>query len=187
MIASPEPHLSAEAYLAWEAQQDTRHEYVNGTITAITGGSVAHNLLALNLYSELRPHLQKRGCIATVAEVKVQASNSIYYYPDLVVTCSDRDLQARQLIQAPCLIAEVLSPSTAASDRGEKFRNYRNLSSLKEYVLIDSEKVSVERYRRGEGHTWFYHPYSAGETLILEGLEIELAIDSLYENVSLKP
>lgn len=159
---------------------------MNGAIIAMTGDSIAHNLLALNLYSELRPHLQERGCMATVTDVKVQVSNSVYYYPDLVVTCSDRDLQARQIIQFPCLIVEVLSSSTAASDRGEKFRNYRNLNSLKEYVLIDSEKVSVECYRRGEGRTWFYHPYSAGETLLLESLEIELGIDSLYENVALE-
>ncbi|HEY9749004.1 MAG TPA: Uma2 family endonuclease, partial [Allocoleopsis sp.] len=95
MIASPQPHLTAEEYLAWETEQDTRHEYINGAIIAMTGGTIAHNLLALNLYSALRPHLQKRGCVATVADVKVQVSNSVYYYPDLVVTCSDRDLQAR--------------------------------------------------------------------------------------------
>ncbi|MEP0874127.1 Uma2 family endonuclease [Trichocoleus desertorum AS-A10] len=187
MIASPQPQLSAEEYLAWETQRETRHEYVNGAIIAMTGGSVAHNLLALNLYSALRPHLRECNCVATVSDVKVQVSSSIYYYPDLVVTCSDRDLQGRQLIQDPCLIVEVLSPNTAANDRGDKFKNYRNLNSLQEYVLIDSEKISVERYRRGEGWMWLYHPYTAGDTLILESLEFECAIDQVYEDVPLEP
>lgn len=187
MIASPQPHLTAEEYLAWETEQDTRHEYVNGAMVTMTGGTIAHNLLALNLHSALRPHLQKRGCVATVADVKVQVSNSVYYYPDLVVTCSDRDLQARQLLQEPCVIVELLSPSTAANDRGDKFKNYRNLNSLQEYVLIDSEKINVERYRRGEGRMWLYYPYTADETLVLETLEFECAIAQIYAGVPLEP
>lgn len=187
MIASRQPELTATDYLAWEAQQETRYEYVSGTIVAMTGGTIAHNLLALNLYSALRPHLVQRGCLATVADVKVQVNESIYYYPDLVVTCSDHDRQARHLIQDPCVIVEVLSPSTAANDRGDKFKNYRSVNSLQEYVLIDSEKISVERYRRGEGRMWLYHPSTTGETLILESLDFECAIEQIYEGVLVEP
>lgn len=188
MIAQPSPPFSPKTvaeYLEWELQQDSRYEYVNGAVVAMTGGSVAHNLIALNLYTALRPHLKARGCRATVADVKVQVSETIYYYPDLVVTCDQRDLQSRQLIQFPCLIVEVLSPSTATSDRDEKFKNYRALTSLQEYVLIDSEKVNVERYRRGEGRMWLYHPYTTNETLMLESVDFECDVNQIYEDTLL--
>lgn len=160
MIASPQPHLTVEEYLAWETQQDIRHEYVNGAIVAMTGGSIAHNLLALNLYSALRPHLQKRGCVATVSDVKVQVSSSIYYYPDLAVTCSDRDLQARHFLQEPCLIVEVVSNETEAFDRGDKFHSYQTIKSLQEYVLISTRRQRVDCFRRTPDGMWLFQFYS---------------------------
>jgi Uma2 family endonuclease len=109
--------------------------------------------------------------------------NLRYYYPDVVVSCDPRDLNAHKLIQYPKLIVEVLSPGTALKDRGEKFTHYRGISTLKEYVLVDSEQISVECYRRGEGRMWLYTPHTVGDRLVLESIEWEGAIEDLYEGV----
>lgn len=185
MIATlqPQPMTIAE-YLKWEPLQERRYEYVNGTVIAMTGGTIPHNDIALNLYRALYLHVRSNGCRINVADVKVEvSSNSPYYYPDVVVTCDPRDITARKLIRHPKLIVEVLSPGTEAKDRGEKFAHYRSSPTLQEYVLIESEKVSVECYRRGEGRLWLYTPYTAGDSLTLESLAFSCPIEQLYEDV----
>ncbi|MBD2775318.1 Uma2 family endonuclease [Iningainema tapete] len=186
MIANPQfRKMTVEEYLDWEPQQDCRYEYVNGEVFAMTGGTIPHNDIALNLYRTLYPHLRSQGCRINVADVKVQLStNSPYYYPDVIVSCDRRDLNARKFIQYPKLIVEVLSPSTEAKDRGEKFSFYRTIPTLQEYILIESEKISVEYYRRGEGRMWLYYPYTAGDTITIESIEFTCAIDLLYEGVT---
>ncbi|MFN9176746.1 MAG: Uma2 family endonuclease [Synechocystis sp.] len=115
MIASPQrpASMTPEAYLDWEAQQEIRHEYIDGEILAMAGGTVPHNDIAINLLVALRSHLQKRGCRINVADVKVKSKRGDrYFYPDLVVSCHPDDLNATQWIQHPKVIIEVLSPST---------------------------------------------------------------------------
>lgn len=103
--------MSTEEYLEWEPYQDVRYEYINGEVLAMTGGTIPHNDIALNLYRNLYPHLRSRGCRINVSDVKVQVSSkSPYYYPDVVVSCDPQDLNARKFIQNPKLIVEVLSP-----------------------------------------------------------------------------
>ncbi|MGB7273634.1 MAG: Uma2 family endonuclease [Geitlerinemataceae cyanobacterium] len=186
MIATPQklPQMTIEEYLEWEPLQNLRYEYVNGEVFAMTGGTIPHNDLALNLYRTLYPHLRPRGCRANVSDVKVQVSpNSPYYYPDVIVSCDPLDLNARNFIQNPKLIAEVLSPGTSAKDRGEKLTEYLKISSLQEYILIESEKISIERYCRGEGRMWLYYPYTAGDIITLSSLDVELPIELLYEDI----
>ena len=182
------PKMTVEEYLEWEAKQELRHEYIDGEIFAMTGGSIPHTKIYLNFYRALYSHLRSRGCEAYVADVKVQASkNNRYFYPDLVVTCDAQDLQSRDFIQSPKVIVEVLFPSTANYDRGEKFKYYRQISSLQEYVLVDSEQVSVEVFHRGEGQMWLYYAYSDGEEIELPSLEFKTLIEVLYEGVSFAP
>jgi Uma2 family endonuclease len=185
-IAFPQlPKMTIEAYLDWEPRQEVRYEYVNGELFAMTGGTIPHNDIALNLYTALRSLVKARGCRINVSDVKVQVSpSSPYYYPDLIVSCDPRDRTARKFIQHPILIVEVLSPGTESKDRGEKFRQYQAMPSLQEYVLIDSEKIAVEIYHRGEGRMWLYSPYQAGDTLTLSSLEFECPIALLYEGVT---
>lgn len=190
MVASPhQPQkMTIDEYFTWELQQSIRYEYVNGEVFAMTGGTIPHNDLALNFYSALRPHLRTTGCRINVSDVKVQITpQSPYYYPDVVVSCDAQDLNARKFIQHPTLIAEVLSPGTSGKDRDEKFNYYLKMPSLQEYLLIDSEKISVERYCRGEGRMWLYYPYLAGDLITLSSLGFELSIETLYENVGLEP
>ncbi|MEH2411232.1 Uma2 family endonuclease [Nostoc sp.] len=186
MIAIPQqpPKMTVEEYLEWESQQDVRYEYANGEVFAMTGGTISHNDIALNLYRALYPHLRSRDCRVNVIDVKVQLTpQSRYYYPDVIVSCDPQDLNARKFIQHPKLIAEVLSPGTSAKDRDEKFTYYLTIPSLQEYILIDSEKISVERYCRGEGRMWLYYPYTAGDIITLSSIEFECPIELLYEGV----
>lgn len=186
MIANPQLRkITIEEYLDWEPQQNCRYEYVNGEVFAMTGGTIPHNDIALNLYRTLYPHLRPKACRINVADVKLQVStNSPYYYPDVIVSCDSRDLNARKFIQYPKLIVEVLSPSTEAKDRGEKFSYYRTIPTLQEYILIESEKIGVECYRRGEGRMWLYYPYTVGDTIALESIEFSCAIDLVYEGIT---
>ena len=187
MIANREDYqkMTAEEYLEWEAKQELRHEYIDGEILAMTGGTIPHTKIYLNFYRSLYPHLRQRGCEAYVSDVKVQANkNSRYFYPDLVVTCHPDDLKARNFIQHPKVIIEVLSPGTASYDRGDKLKYYRQIPTLQEYVLVDSESISVEVYHRGEGKMWYYYEYTAPEVIALESIEFECSIELLYEGVS---
>ncbi|MBE9143061.1 Uma2 family endonuclease [Planktothrix mougeotii] len=187
MISEPQypQKMTAEAYLEWEATQQLRHEYVDGEILAMTGGSIPHNDIALNLYTALRPHLRQRGCRVNVSDVKVQThQNSRYFYPDLVITCDPEDLKSRKFIQNPKVIVEVLSPSTASYDCTKKLKYYRQISSLQEYMLIDSESISVEVYHRAEGKMWYYYGYENGDVIALKSIEFECPMELLYEGIN---
>jgi Uma2 family endonuclease len=187
MIAQPQypQKMTAAEYLEWEAKQEFRHEYVDGEILAMTGGSLPHNDIALNFYRALYPHVRQRGCRVNVSDAKVQArKNSRYFYPDVVISCNPDDLKSREFIQQPKVIVEVLSPGTANYDRTKKLKYYRQIPSLQEYVLVDSEEIAVEVYRRGEGKMWLYYEYEAGEVISLESIGFECAIELLYEGVS---
>ncbi|MDB9466539.1 Uma2 family endonuclease [Dolichospermum circinale] len=189
MIAIPQQpaKMTIEKYLAWELNQDIRYEYINGEVFAMTGGTIPHNDIALNLYTSLRPHLRPRGCRINVSDVKVQVtSKGPYFYPDLIVSCHPEDINARKFIQNPKLIVEVLSPSTSGKDREEKFRYYLTIPTLQEYILIDSEKISVERYCRGEGRMWLYYPYTTGDMITLSSIAFEFPIEMLYDSVGLE-
>ncbi|HEY9879661.1 MAG TPA: Uma2 family endonuclease [Leptolyngbyaceae cyanobacterium] len=186
MIASPQPQrMSVETYLEWEPRQELRYEYANGEVFAMTGGTLPHNDIAINLLTALRPHIRAQGCRINIADAKVNIAPPLYRYPDLVVSCDERDKTALNALQYPKLIVEVLSPGTEALDRGDKFKEYRTLPSLQEYVLISSTQISVEIYRRGEGRLWLYYPYQDGDTIKLESLGFECPIALLYEDVPL--
>ncbi|MGB3508444.1 MAG: Uma2 family endonuclease [Microcoleaceae cyanobacterium] len=186
MIAQPDyQKMTPEEYLEWEAKQEFRHEYVDGKILAMTGASILHNNIAINFCIALRPHLRPKGCQVNVSDVKVRESkNSRYFYPDLVITCNANDLKYRDFIEHPTVVIEILSPSTEKDDRGDKFRYYRQFSSLQEYVLVDSESISVENFQRGEGKMWLYSAYTEGESITLSSIEFNFSIDILYEGVS---
>jgi Uma2 family endonuclease len=184
--------MSPAEYLAWEAEQPLKHEYIDGEVYAMTGGTLPHNDIALNLYSQLRPHLRERGCRGNVADVKVCISAAgPYFYPDIVVSCDERDRQSTEAIHYPKLIIEVLSPSTAGFDRGDKFKFYRRISTLQEYVLIDAEKVGVDCYRKTSTGKWELtaYPDDAADVenpiLELTSLDFQCPLEWVYEEVEL--
>jgi Uma2 family endonuclease len=184
--------MSPAEYLAWEAEQPLKHEYIDGEVYAMTGGTLPHNDIALNLYSQLRPHLRERGCRGNVADVQVCISAAgPYFYPDIVVSCDERDRQSTEAIHYPKLIIEVLSPSTAGFDRGDKFKFYRRISTLQEYVLIDAEKVGVDCYRKTSTGKWELtaYPDDAADVenpiLELTSLDFQCPLEWVYEEVEL--
>jgi Uma2 family endonuclease len=186
MISSaPLPPMTAAEYLEWEPRQKLRYEYIHGEIMAMTGGTVPHNDIAINLLSTLLPQVRASGCRINMADVKLCVNQSgLYYYPDLMVSCHPQDINARKFIQFPKLIVEVLSPGTADRDRTDKFTDYQSILTLQEYLLISSEKISVECYRRGEGRMWLYYPYTQGDTVDLESVGMRVAIEQLYTGIS---
>lgn len=185
MIAAAElpRKMTPEEYLEWEETQNIRYEYIDGEVYARTGSIVTHNRIALNLYSALFPHLKKRGCYASVSDVKVQDIESQrYFYPDLAITCNKSDQNNTKLIQHPTIIVEVLSPSNFSYDKDFKLKLYRQMPSLREYILIDSRKVSVEMYQRQTGKMWGYTDYNLDETLTIPSIEFDCPVELLYED-----
>jgi Uma2 family endonuclease len=175
--------ISAEEYLIWEPTQEQRYEYWDGQVVAMSGGTRNHNRVSANFFKLLDDFLAGGLCEPYIVDVKVMVEpGRKYYYPDVVVTCDDRD-QNPQLIQFPCLIIEVLSPATEAVDRGRKFVAYRQFPTLKEYVLVQVEQPGVEVFRRNEQGKWVLSDYTWGDTLLLESVNLEIVIADLYRQI----
>jgi Uma2 family endonuclease len=202
MIAIQEnfPRFTPEEYFEWEEQQNCRHEYLNGEVYAMTGGSLNHSEIALNFGSLLKNHMRGSDCQVRNSDARVNIANSTdYTYPDLSVTCDERDSHSEtlcersntQYITYPCLIVEVLSPGTEAYDRGNKFRVYRQNSSLQEYVLVDANSMEIEMFRRNNGNNWQIIDYKAGDTVELTSVNLTFAfakrclwqIEQVYEEI----
>jgi Uma2 family endonuclease len=185
MIAVPNNFkISTDEYFEWEAKQEIRYEYINGDVFAMAGGTIDHSTIAANLIALLRPHVRGRNCRVLGSDAKVGISkNGEFFYPDLLVTCDDRDRSSAKAVFYPTLIIEVLSPSTEAYNRGGKFARYRQLNSLCEYVLVSSEKVCVETFRLNERGKWELTPYAEGELIQLASIDFECAIAAIYEDV----
>lgn len=176
--------FTPEAYLAWESEQSERHEYVNGEVFLMTGTTTTHNVIGSNFLVALRNGLRGKPCRIYMADVKLRVETSnCYFYPDLMVTCSTSDRRQPLVQSEPTVVVEVLSDSTAGYDQGTKFAAYRQLPTLREYVLVAQEDVRVLVYRRGEGVEWIVHPYGAGETVSLPSLELNIPVDVIYEDV----
>lgn len=187
MIAIPQPlRMTADEYLEWESQQEIRHEYCDGEVSGIAGGTKGHNRVALNLYSELVDKVDADSCEINTSDVKVKIDEGLSYrYPDLIVSCDERDKTEVEFYQFPKLIVEVLSDSTETVDRGEKFQEYIQIPTLEEYVLVSAKQMLVECFRRGERRMWLYFPYREGETVEIASMGVELPIEKLYRNVQL--
>jgi Uma2 family endonuclease len=186
MVAARENLLrfTPEEYFAWEEQQLCRHEYINGEVYAMSGGTVNHSDIAGNLLILLKTHLRGSGCKTLNSDARVNIVESTnYVYPDISVTCNERDKTTTQYITYPCLIVEVLSPSTEAYDRGHKFRMYRQNSSLQEYVLVEADAVAIEIFRKNDGDNWQIINYQAGDLVELKSVNLTFPIEDVYEGI----
>ena len=176
--------FDGEAYLAWEVEQHEKHEYIDGEVFAMAGALEAHVTVAGNLFLALRNHLRGGPCSVFISDMKLHvAADDAYFYPDVFVTCAAADRGEARFKTAPTLIAEVLSPSTSAYDHGAKFAAYRKLTSLREYVLIDPERLSVDIFRRDDSNRWVLYPSEAGQIVEFASLGLSLPIETLYEDV----
>jgi Uma2 family endonuclease len=165
------------------SDSDMRYEYIDGQVTMLAGGSLNHARIAANVNGMLRNMLRGGPCQAFTSDAILQVSKSRYVLPDIAVTCDERDHQDNQYLQYPCLLFEVLSPSTEAADRGRKFTYYRNLPTIREYVLINSQEVSVEMFRREKNTLWTLHLFGIDDVINLTSVGVNLSVREIYENV----
>lgn len=180
-VRSPK-RWSAADYLAYEETAAERHEFIDGVIFAMVGGSDRHNLITGNLFLALGNHLPDK-CQAFEHGMKLRVvldRAECFYYPDVMVSCSEQD-RARNWRERPLLIAEVLSDSTERSDRAEKFSSYKTIPELQEYVLIAQDVPQVEVFRRR--NAWQLETYFMGDTITLESVDLSLTLAQLYRRI----
>ncbi|WP_072620965.1 Uma2 family endonuclease [Spirulina major] len=180
--------LTPTEYFAWEEQQLERHEYINGEIYAMSGGTRNHSRIALKFGALLDNHLSNRSCevFNSDCRVKIVETND-YTYPDVSVSCDPRDKTTTQYITYPCLIVEVLSDSTEAYDRGNKFFRYRQNPQLQDYVLVSSKEIAIDLYRKTENGRWEIINYRAGETVELQSVNLNFPIEQVYRGIDFSP
>jgi len=191
MNAQLKPFLTSEHYLALERQSETRHEYFDGEVFAMSGGSRAHSRLIVNLIKDLGNALVDRPyeVLGSDMRVKVQATE-LYTYPDVSVVCGEALLEdnRQDTLLNPLVIVEVLSPSTELYDRGVKFDHYRQIPSLMEYVLVCQTEVRVEPYLRLPNGEWSLKVATGLEgVLSLPSLQVSLKLSDVYHKVTLPP
>ncbi|WP_218082909.1 Uma2 family endonuclease [Anthocerotibacter panamensis] len=174
--------MTVAEYLNGEQDSPVRHEYLKGQVFAMAGGSREHNQISLNLATRIRTHIRGGPCRAYVADMKLKVAADIFYYPDVLVTCDPED-RARFFNVNPCLIVEVVSPGTEAVDRREKLLAYQKLPSLREYVLVAQDAVTIEVYRRDEQGQWWLVRLGEKDTLHLETVELTMTMSEVYEDV----
>jgi Uma2 family endonuclease len=172
-------------YLEQERASDTKHELVNGEIFAMAGGTIEHGRLTSNVTISLGAQLRGRPCAAFSSDVLIRVlATGLASYPDLSVVCGklERDPEDANTIVNPIVLVEVLSDSTEAYDRGEKFAHYRRIPSLKEYVLVSQHEPRIEVFRRGDDGIWSLHEAGVTERVKLTSIACELSVDEVYSD-----
>lgn len=189
MATLPHDRLSPEEYLRLERAAETKSEYLDGVMYAMSGASFAHNFIVGGLVWSLRSRLPSR-CRVSSSDLKVQVSNpTCYFYPDVSVVCGTPEAadDRRDIVLNPTIVFEVLSNSTAGYDRGQKFAAYRSIASLQEYVLVSQDAYLVEHFRR-EGDHWIFTPIQGREgSLTLGSVAVEVPLSEIYSQVNLEP
>ena len=186
MIASPQKsYLTPEEYLQQENNSDIKHEYFDGEIFAMAGATDTHVTIALNMAILLRNHLRGSGCRVYISDMKVRIEKkNRFFYPDVMVTCETEDSKFSTYKKFPRLIIEVLSDSTEAFDRGDKFADYQFIPSLEEYVLINTKKARIECFRRANDGMWLLQFYELDKTnFALTSIGFEDKIEEVYQEV----
>ncbi|MCP4701060.1 MAG: Uma2 family endonuclease [Gammaproteobacteria bacterium] len=172
-----------QAYLEKERLSETKNEYINGEIFAMSGASPAHNLIVGNLIRELGNQLKKRPCRVYPSDLRVQVADG-YVYPDVTVVCGQPEFAEDDNLSNPDLIVEVLSPSTEDYDLGGKFARYRQLASLREYLLVAQDKAAIMHYARQDGNRWLLTEWTDIKAVLeLPGIKCTLALRDVYDKV----
>jgi Uma2 family endonuclease len=192
MIASPNfIYLTPDEYLQQEERSLEKHEYRDGEVYAMAGAMDEHVTIAGNLFADLRQFLRGSGCRVYITDMKARIESiNRFFYPDVMVTCDPRDQETAGYKRFSKLIVEVLSDSTEAYDRGDKFADYRPLESLQEYVLVSAKRQRVDCFRRGQNGLWMLQSYGeqpADRTFTLESIGFTGEFATLYEDAIANP
>jgi Uma2 family endonuclease len=188
-MTEPAQVVTADEYLERERRSETKHELVHGVAVAMAGGTPKHNAIAANVIGALKQRLRGRRCVVFPSDQRVHvAATGLFTYPDVTVVCDTPRFHpnGRDTLINPRLVAEVLSSSTEAYDRGAKFAHYPSIASLEEYVLVSQTSERVEHYRRLETGQWLLTVNEGGDTvLVLPGLGCEIGLAEIYEGLEL--
>lgn len=187
MTQSTKQKWTLEEYFEFERTSETKHEYFQGEIYAMSGGSLRHALIATNTSTALNIQLRKTTCRVFQSDLRTQVASAGYYtYPDVLVVCGDPQFYEGRTdtVTNPVLIVEVLSPSTESYDRGKKFQHYRTLDSLQEYLVISQDSAHIERFTRQPDGDWLLHAADGlDDTLELLSVGCTLALSDIYDKV----
>jgi Uma2 family endonuclease len=177
--------FTPEDYLELEQGSLIKHEYLQGQMVAMAGASKAHVIITGNLAALLLNHLRGQSCLVYANEMKVRLSElNIFYYPDIAVTCDDRDRQSQEsFIRYPTVIIEVLSDATESFDRGKKFADYKSILEFKDYVLIHQKQRLIEHFQRCSENLWLPTIYQYSDEWYLASLNFRCRVASLYDGL----
>jgi Uma2 family endonuclease len=189
MTRERKTYIPPDEYLALERKAEHKSEYHAGEIFAMTGASLKHNRITLNIGSELNVRLKTRDCQAFASDMRVHVpATGLYTYPDVVVICGEPELEDEHFdtLLNPVLIVEVLSKSTENYDRGGKFRDYRSIPSFAEYLLVAQDEYSVEQFTKQTDGRWLLSEHRSLEDVVrLDSINCSLSLREIYDKVSL--
>jgi len=188
-VAYQKRYITEEEYLAMEEQSMEKHEYYLGEIFAMSGTKVPHNTISINLLGSIIPYLKGKPCKAFHSDQRVYIEkNGLFTYPDIFIVCGKTETRDNDNwnVLNPVVIIEILSPATKTYDRGDKFKLYRDLPSLKEYLLVDSESVSIEAFFINENNHWELKEYrNITDALYIETIKLIIPLTDIYEATEL--
>jgi Uma2 family endonuclease len=180
-------YYTIEEYLTFERASQTKHELYKGEIFDMAGASFNHNQIQMNFIGEVRGYLKGKSCNVFGSDLRIHVPvNSLFTYPDAIIICGAPQLMDEEFdtILNPSVIVEILSPATQRYDRGEKFMLYRSITSLQEYILIDSESITIEHYKRNNNNTWLLQEWKERtDTLTITTIGLSLPLEELYGGV----
>jgi Uma2 family endonuclease len=183
MSALPQPKLTLDEFLAWENAQPEKHEFHRGEVFAMVGGRRSHGRVVSNLNRRLSEALDGSPCQVFTEGMKVQIAEDTVLYPDVFVTCDKADLATEMIFRAPTLVVEVLSPSTQAYDRSQKFSLYRRIPALQEYILVDPDTRRVEAFRRGADGLWVLHDMSEASAMEAASVGCTVPLAEVFDGI----
>lgn len=177
--------MSPEEYLEGEELSDIKHEYIDGEVYAMAGAEDAHVTIAGNMHYALKTHLSGSGCRLYASDMRVRINeDNAYFYPDVMVTCDADDRKRKKMKHSPVLVVEVLSSSTEAYDRGKKFAVYRELESLREYVLINPQHYQMDIFRLNDQGRWELFSLSGEDAMVeFSSVGLQCPLVDIYEDV----
>lgn len=183
-LATQKDVMNRADFLDWETTQTEKHDYWQGEIFNMTGARQVHVNITLNVATLLKQHLRGSGCRAYMADMQLEVeSGDAVFYPDVFVSCHPEDLAADRVLHHPKVIIEVLSDSTAAYDRGQKFSAYRSIDSLREFVLIEPDRRTLEIYRRTDSNDWLLATNDSAHGLTLKSIDFFADLAAVFEDV----
>lgn len=188
MSAVPKPIYNADQYLALEQGAEYRSQFYFGEIFAMAGASRRHNVVAANVLANIHPQLKGRSYEVYQNDMRVKVHPDFYTYPDIVIVCGEPEIERKngENLLNPTVLIEVLSPSTEKFDRGDKFRFYRLMPSLREYVLVSQDRVNIEHYFRQEDNSWLFTALNEeGDVLELPSVSCLVNVRDIYDKVDL--